>query len=142
MGKGGGKMVLWVAFVIFMSAIAFWWYLAARQKRRKAVLRVRRPIRSDYHCVEIRSGRAACEAARKLGKTRFLSREAPVLPLQGCNTPNCTCSYAHFDDRREHDRRNPYGEWASIPPALTGERRSRTERRKSSENMFRPSIAR
>ncbi len=135
-------MVLLGALVIFMAAIAFWWYHAAREKRRKAAQLAERYQRNPYHCVEIHGGRDACEAARKLGKTRFLSREAPVLPLQGCNAPHCTCSYAHFDDRREHDRRNPYGEWASIPPALTGERRSRTERRKSSENMFRPSIAR
>jgi hypothetical protein len=136
------KMVQVLALVIFMTAIAFWWYRAARQKRHVAVLNAKRPARSNYHCVEIRSGRFACEAVRQLGKTRFLSEEAPRLPLSGCTSQNCTCSYAHFDDRREHDRRNPYGKWASVPPAITGERRARSDRRKSPQSTFKPSIAR
>jgi hypothetical protein len=36
---------------------------------------------------------------------RFLSRDAPPLPLQGCGTPQCECRYGHYDDRRKGNRR-------------------------------------
>jgi hypothetical protein len=37
--------------------------------------------------------------------TRFLSREAPALPLKNCVNDECTCHYAHHDDRRIGPRR-------------------------------------
>jgi hypothetical protein len=38
---------------------------------------------------------------------RFLSDEAPVLPLAGCETPQaCRCIYEHFTDRRTVLRRD------------------------------------
>lgn len=135
-------MVQVLALVIFVIAITFWWYRAARLKKRMTALNAKFAARSNYHCVEVRNGRFACEAVRQLGNIRFLSDEAPLLPVPGCTTQNCTCFYAHFDDRREHDRRNPHGAWANIPPAISGERRSRRDRRKSPDSTFRPSIAR
>jgi hypothetical protein len=48
----------------------------------------------------------------------------------------------HHDDRRQEGRRNPYRQWAIVLPDITGERRARNDRRKSPENLFRPSIAR
>jgi hypothetical protein len=40
--------------------------------------------------------------------TRFLSKEAPVLPLAGCSmSGKCRCSYQHHDDRRGLSRRTP-----------------------------------
>jgi hypothetical protein len=135
-------MVMLVSGVIFMVAIAFWWYRAVVDKKRKLVQLASRNVRNSYHCVDIRSGAGACETVQHLAGTRFLSNEAPTLPVPGCTAPKCTCSFVHHDDRRQSDRRNPYGMWASIPPVITGERRSRTDRRKSHKNTFRPSIAR
>jgi hypothetical protein len=47
----------------------------------------------------------ACAAARKLEDQRFLSREAPRLPLRNCDYPNCECHYVHHADRRSGPRR-------------------------------------
>jgi hypothetical protein len=40
--------------------------------------------------------------------TRFLSKEAPRLPLKGCSIgSDCRCSYQHHEDRRVLSRRVP-----------------------------------
>ena len=63
-----------------------------------------KPVMS-HHAVTIVPGAKACAAARKLEDKRFLSREAPKLPLRACDCPNCDCHYAHHDDRRTGPRR-------------------------------------
>ena len=61
---------------------------------------------------------------------RFLSSEAPLLPLAGCTVESCRCRYVHYEDRRERDRRNSYGRTTDLIPASVGqERRSGTNRR-------------
>jgi hypothetical protein len=42
---------------------------------------------------------------RKLVGQRFLSREAPRLPLRDCDRPDCSCRYEHHEDRRRGPRR-------------------------------------
>jgi hypothetical protein len=58
-----------------------------------------------FHAVSVVPGPQACEAARSLGNKRFLSREAPKLPLRDCDFGQCTCYYAHHADRRKGPRR-------------------------------------
>jgi len=58
-----------------------------------------------FHAVVVVPGRHACPGANALRSRRFLSREAPVLPLQGCGAQECSCHYEHYDDRREGARR-------------------------------------
>ncbi len=133
--------VLALAFLV--SAVAVWWQFAARSKKQQAELAARRTADKRYHCVEVRAAAFACEAVQQLGNVRFLSREAPNLPVSGCSMPKgCACRYIHHDDRREDDRRNPYGQLSNVPPAIVGERRSKTDRRKSQEDAFKPSFAR
>lgn len=37
---------------------------------------------------------------------RFLSREAPMLPLPACTMPDsCRCRFRKYNDRRQGDRR-------------------------------------
>ncbi len=60
---------------------------------------------NPYHAVTIAPGAYACSAAQGLQKKRFLSREAPVLPLKACDEARCECRYAHHDDRRKGPRR-------------------------------------
>ena len=59
----------------------------------------------SYHAVTIATGARCCSAAESLRETRFLSREAPKLPLANCDVLNCQCTYAHHDDRRRGPRR-------------------------------------
>jgi hypothetical protein len=43
---------------------------------------------------------------KSLCSSRFLSAEAPRLPLYGCSMPStCGCAYKHHDDRRVRARR-------------------------------------
>jgi len=62
-------------------------------------------IGNPYHAVSIAPGVGACDAVLALGDKRFLSREAPRLPLPGCGTANCACRYQHHEDRRRSPRR-------------------------------------
>ena len=58
-----------------------------------------------YHAVTIALGPRACAAACALEDRRFLSKEAPVLPLKNCDRAECQCRYEHYDDRRRKPRR-------------------------------------
>jgi hypothetical protein len=58
-----------------------------------------------FHAVTIQAGRNCCHEARALQGQKFLSREAPSLPLKNCSSDDCTCLYQHHDDRRAGPRR-------------------------------------
>lgn len=62
-------------------------------------------VANPYHAVGVMPGAAACAEARKLAGERFLSAEAPLLPLKECDRSACTCRYQHFSDRRQEPRR-------------------------------------
>jgi hypothetical protein len=64
------------------------------------------PVRKGWHAVSILPKGACCEAALALRNARFLSAEAPRLPLAQCSTPtSCGCAYKHHPDRRGSPRR-------------------------------------
>ena len=101
----------------------------------------------SYHSVAIRyDGNAACPVVKQfpmqptlstqappfLETRRFLSSEAPLLPLAGCTETSCQCRYVHYADRREQDRRSTYVRSGTSAPAFMGrERRSGTDHRQS-----------
>lgn len=122
--------------VAALIALALWWrHRATRQSSQVA--------RDPYHCVELRYRGDACDAVKRIEGKRFLPDAAPRFPLPGCDAAGCSCRYVHHEDRREEDRRNPFGQHASVPPLSVGDdRRSRRERRKPSATTFRPSIQR
>lgn len=64
-------------------------------------------VRHLFHGVAIETGRYdCCGAARAIGGQRFLSDEAPLLPLEGCDRRDqCSCRYRHYSDRRTALRR-------------------------------------
>ncbi|MGL4938753.1 hypothetical protein [Shewanella sp.] len=65
----------------------------------------------QYHSVSIVNQGRACEQAATLKEKRFLSREAPTIPLAHCNAAHCQCRYQHHQDRRQagSDRRVTFG---------------------------------
>ena len=69
--------------------------------------------RHPYRATSIAFDDAACEAVKALGNKRFLDRDrdVPRLPLADCSKSQCSCKYAHHDDRRDssEDRRHPSG---------------------------------
>ncbi len=86
-------------------------------------------VKHVFDGVEIRPKPAcACLAVQSMEGHRFLSDEAPVLPLASCETPQaCRCVYEHFTDRRTVLRRDSD---AGLPPrSHPTDRRRRAARR-------------
>ena len=71
----------------------------------KASRLVAKKATQTFHAVTIQPGRLCCHEARALQGQRFLSREAPTLPLRNCTCENCACLYQHYGDRRAGARR-------------------------------------
>lgn len=59
---------------------------------------------NPFSAVELVTGRSSCRKAKLLSGTRQLLPEAPVLPIDGCDT-HCRCSYKRHSDRRHINRR-------------------------------------
>lgn len=95
-------------FAIVVSIVAvIMLYRYMRRGRADAIGEPETP--HPFHAVGVKPGRPCCPDVVNLKGRRFLSREAPALPLMGCKL-RCACVYRHFDDRRDHtDRRDPYG---------------------------------
>ncbi|MBP8924343.1 MAG: hypothetical protein KBG75_00655 [Pseudomonadales bacterium] len=90
---------------------------------------LRRPS-SQYHAVTVVCSMDACDGVRRLSHKRFLSNDAPQLPLSYCTAKTCNCRYVHYSDRRngeerraEHSRR-----WGQLDSVL---QRSKEDRRNS-----------
>jgi hypothetical protein len=63
-------------------------------------------VSKQWHAVTIVAKNSSCEAARAARNTRYLSAEAPRLPLADCSKPDaCPCAYRHHADRRAEARR-------------------------------------
>jgi len=89
------------------------------------------PIKSHtnlFHGVEIVPGSHACSAVAAAARQRYLSDEAPMLPLDECtDTSQCTCRYQHYSDRRTQLRREAD---EGLPPRdVPQDRRARMGRR-------------
>jgi hypothetical protein len=87
---------------------------------------------NGWHAVSIVTRSSSCEVAL-LGRTkRFLSLQAPHLPLPDCNHPEaCACTYRHHDDRRAGPRRASETGRPRRLNALSMERRASPGRRVS-----------
>ncbi|MFO1304614.1 MAG: hypothetical protein U1F54_12845 [Burkholderiales bacterium] len=122
-------LILLLAAVI---AAALWWGFAGpRTRPRSGQGRGPKRTPKNFHCVEVRYPRNACEAVKRIGAKRFLPGEAPDIPVPGCDADKCDCRFVHHDDRRQGDRRNPYPLQAAGPPASVGrDRRTKRDRRR------------
>ena len=79
----------------------------------------------------VEMGQPGCEAARELLDKQFTFDEAPQLPLQGCNSANCTCQFKGLKNRRTWARRQQEDRRNSIRfDKDRADRRSRKERRR------------
>ena len=87
-----------------------------------------------WHAVSVAGEPGACPAAKGLRDKRFLSDEAPPLPLPECSSPlRCKCIYVHYLDRRTNARRET--DRGRFPrPRLGKEMRKRNGRRADDPN--------
>jgi hypothetical protein len=87
-------------------------------------------ISNHWHAVCVDAKASSCAEAHALRKRRFLSKEAPGLPLKGCGNPlNCPCTYRHHEDRRGKERRKGEQSFTSTQKVPTSERRKAKGRR-------------
>jgi hypothetical protein len=79
--------------------------LLARFSGRKEPPAATGPLR-PFQAISIYRGANCCVMARKFSDHRFLVRDAPPLPLAGCNLGKaCQCKYIKHRDRRAEPRR-------------------------------------
>jgi hypothetical protein len=65
-----------------------------------------KPRDTRWHAVSVVPTSQSCEAARALKERRFLSKQAPRLPLAECTRgEQCQCTYRKYSDRRAGARR-------------------------------------
>lgn len=90
-----------------------------------------------FHCVSIVNKGDCCEQVNTLTGKRFLSKEAPAIPMEECTMAHCECRYQHFEDRRQssNERRVDYGVTRELF-GVFGEqnRRDRSKGRRTTDN--------
>ncbi len=130
------SLLAWIALGACV-AIAMSWLLRRRAANGHSPPRAARAEASArrasaFHAVSIRPGLICCGAAEKLAGQRFLSVEAPELPLEGCDADRCECVYVHHDDRRSgHDRRDRWSTYAGFDPHKHVNQRKGGDRRRN-----------
>lgn len=79
----------------------------------------------------VEMGQPGCEAAQALLGQQFPFDEVPELPLEGCNSANCTCQFKGLRDRRSWVRRQQEDRRTTIRfDKDRPDRRSRKDRRR------------
>jgi len=113
-------------------SLSSWWH----RKRVHAAVRLSgRPVQTHrvvnpYHAVSIKAGPSCGQTASTYGGRRYLSQEAPLIPLPTCDTRNCRCQYVHHEDRRDGSDRRRRDVWdRHAQLARGGDRRSSHGRR-------------
>ena len=131
---------VWWAFGTTLGIVSPLLYWRFRSQARPA--RQRKPSvinEPSYQAIEIRPGLISCEEASALAGQRFLSDDAPELPLPGCDKNNCHCRYAHLDDRRSgEERRLPFDKTIAFDIHAKAEKRSATSDRRRPEGPVQP----
>lgn len=128
-------MLLLTLVLILLSAWLFFSYRQGKAKKHH-----HKPLheRHPYHCVTIETAKHCCKAVEKLVDKRFLSVDAPQLPLPNCQISDCQCHYQHYDDRREKHvgRRNDFAlEHDSLDTEEQFNRRESKSGRRSSDKL-------
>ncbi|HEU4653614.1 MAG TPA: hypothetical protein VFS47_06485 [Steroidobacteraceae bacterium] len=86
---------------------------------------------NPYHAVSIIPGVASCASAHRFAGTRYLSKQAPRLPLPNCDAPECTCRFKHHNDRRAGPRRR--ADVGFMPGTFNGVERRATRGRRAED---------
>jgi len=104
-------MINWFYALIPIAVVLIWFYLK-RSKVQSSSTKKSASTASKgevkFRAVSIQTGPRACTAAKYLKGKRFISAQAPELPLSRCDISDCKCKYVYHKDRRdEDDRRFP-----------------------------------
>ncbi len=86
----------------------------------------------SWNAVSIVCASGSCEAARALKGKRFLSAQAPRVPLAECTSPaSCPCTYKKYADRRAGPRRESETTGLRSTSPVSPDRRASRGRRSS-----------
>ena len=89
---------------------------------------IEKPKVNKFKAVSIIPGPDSCDVANELRGKRLLSNEVGSFPLEGCDKAECSCRYAHHEDRRdEDDRRIPVRGF--VETQLEEDKRNQSDRR-------------
>ena len=128
--------------IMALVLLVAWLFIRRRQSKKPVAAKPRRRVsgsKKSYHAVSIKFESRACMAAKTMEGQRYLSSEAPRLPLPDCDVTECLCHFAHHKDRRvSKDRRNVFN--ASGHSGATGrheqERRGLRDRRNDDDDDY------
>ena len=89
-----------------------------------------------WKAVSVVAGIDGCAAAQALRGKRFLSNEAPLLPVRDCGSPgSCKCRYQHHHDRRAVVRRAADRGELPVRKVLEKDMRSRQSGRRADDQI-------
>lgn len=89
-----------------------------------------------YAAVAVEPGLIACRKVEMYAGKRMLEKNAPLLPVPGCDVRACNCRYRKFADRRSgEERRVPFADphYSQFARGETVDRQ-KTDRRKRRHN--------
>lgn len=96
-----------IAVLLLIVLVAGWFYGKAR--RNSSASSRRAHLKFPGVVIEADYSVTSCAAVQRLSKQRFLAKDAPKLPLAGCDIEKCRCRYVRYKDRRDdEDRRSLY----------------------------------
>jgi hypothetical protein len=100
-----------IMIIVLILVACFFWYVSEKStaKLKKALADdANNPLfESPFKCVVIKPCTHPCKSARDYQTKPILAKDAPTLPLQGCNAITCKCSFERHEDRRMgEDRRD------------------------------------
>ncbi len=123
-------VLLLLAAVMLVVISLAWSAKTPRHNNKKAKNLGRLRSSGQYWGVSIRNGN--CSASKRLYGRGFRLSEAPSLPMTGCRSLRCPCSYTGLRERRKKARRsNPDRRTEVRLGSVQPERRSQRERRGS-----------
>ncbi len=129
-----------VSVILLLAAgVALLWLLSRMRLGSMEPEEMREQVgehRPSFHAVEIRTPDGGCDTVRSLRGRRFLSAEAPPIPLPSCRRDTCACYYVHHEDRRSTQRRNLQAQAAYAANGSVTERRRSVGRRASDHILF------
>jgi hypothetical protein len=114
---------------VILAAGAAYWFTTRRAAPRADRSSAQPPKAGGrFGGVEIRTRGGACRAAHVLQGQRFLSKDAPSLPLPDCTHVKCACTFSKLLDRRTEGRRLDHG-GLNASLFLAKNRRTKRDRR-------------
>ena len=120
---------LFIAILILLPIIWIFLHYSTARKYKQIYSLHKKP--QNFHGISIHLCSGACESVKSLEGKRFLASEVTLLPVAGCTTKECLCTFEHHRDRRRGtERRLPLSALETV--FSEKDQRFRPDRRKQS----------